>query len=235
MSKRFLFLFLGLTVLSAVRARGESMTHRGIAKNGAGKVVYIEHHTITSLDGVLKSSETDYYGPDRNTKIATLRSDYARSRSMPTYEFVDLRSNYREGMRYLDGRYVVYYQKPKEAEKAKNLREGESLFSCQGWHYYLIENLNVLEQQDIALNLVLPSELDFYSFKIQRTATDGNMIVANLELSNWLLSFFVPKLRLTYDKQQKKIVEYQGISNILGENGNRQEVTIHYEYGGERG
>jgi len=219
-----------LLISSQANAQSKPNVHWGVAKNDAGNIIYTERHSITSLNDVLKNSETLYFDSLRKNKIGILTSDYSRSLAMPTYEFRDLRTGYREGLRFSNGKYVVYFKKPNQEEKADELSDGKSIFSCQGWHYYLIENLNLLEKQDIALNLVLPSELDFYSFKVKQSNSTGKQIVANLELSNWLLGFFAPKLRLTYDKQLKKLVEYKGVSNILDDNGDRQDVTIHYEY-----
>ena len=205
--------------------------HWGVAKDRSGKVIYTERHTVTEDNGVIKSSETDYFDSSRKEKIGVLSSDYVRSVSMPTYEFRDLRTGYREGLRFENGKYVVYYKNQNEQEKQKDLKDEQSVFSCQGWHYYLIENLNVIDKKDIALNLVLPSDLDFYNFKIEHASSAGDQVVANLKLSNWLLSVFAPKLRLVYDKKMKRLVEYQGVSNILDEKGGRQDVTIVYEYG----
>jgi len=222
--------FVLLMVFS--NALAEPIVQWGEAKNASGATVYFEKHSILIKNGVLQSSETIYYDVNRQKEIGTMRSDYTKSLAKPTYDFVDLRSGYREGLRLSDSKYIVYYKKPDQEEKVKNLKDGESVFSCQGWHYYLLENLSVLEKQDITLNLVLPSELDFYSFKVRRAESSGTQIVAHLELSSWLLSFFAPKLQLVYDKELKRLIEYKGISNILDAKGDRQEVTIHYQYEG---
>ena len=215
-------------------AQAESTEHWGVAKNTNGKIIYTENHLITKKDGKLFASNTDYFDQTRKNKFATLKSDYSRSLSLPTYEFVDMRTGYLEGVRYVDGKYLVYFKKPDETEIARPLKEGDSIFSGQGWHYYLIENLDILENQNIKLNLVLPSELDFYSFEIKHSKATKDKIVANLELSNWFLSFFAPKLQLVYDKKFNQLIEFKGISNILDKDGERQEVTIHYEYDGSQ-
>lgn len=117
-----------------------------------------------------------------------------------------------------------------KSEVSQILDKNGTIFSCQGWHYYLIENLEILEKQEIELKLLLPSELDSYTFKVKHAKTTGNLVIGNLKLSNWLLGFFAPNLRLTYDKQLKKMIEYNGISNILDTNGERKNVTIRYLY-----
>jgi hypothetical protein len=223
-------LFLLFTSYASLATTPQEITHWGIARNDEGMIVYTEKHEIKKVKNKVVNSKTTYFDKDRKNVIATLISDYSKSVSLPTYEFIDHRTKYREGLRYKDGKYVIYYQKPNEKEESNVLKENDSVFSCQGWHYYLINNLETLEKDDIALNLVLPSELDFYSFKIQQVNSSGSKIVANLKLANWFLRIFAPKLRLVYDKNQKKLVEYEGISNILDKDGDRQEVTIYYQY-----
>lgn len=205
-------------------------THWGVAKNDKGDVVYTEKHIVTKKNGKYATSETIYYDPTKTEVIATMKSDYSRDALMPTYEFVDKKSGYKEGLRFQDGKYVIYNQEKGGKEEASVLKKKESLFSCQGWHYYLVENLSLLQKQDIALNLILPSELDFYEFKIKGAESTNTKVVANLELSNWLLRAFAPSLRLVYDKKLKRLVEYEGISNIPDNEGERQNVKIVYQY-----
>ena len=53
---------------------------------------------------------------------------------------------------------------------------------------------------------------------------------AVLKLNHWLFRYFAPTLRLVYDSNSKKLVEYRGISNILDTDGNRQDVRIINKY-----
>ena len=54
--------------------------------------------------------------------------------------------------------------------------------------------------------------------------------MANLKLANWFLGVFAPELQLTYDKKNKKLLQYQGVSNIKDDSGSNQDVTIRYQY-----
>ena len=53
-----------------------------------------------------------------------------------------------------------------------------------------------------------------------------------LELDNWLLAVFAPSLKLVYDKSNRRLIEYEGLSNIPDSGGDRQDVRIIYEYEG---
>jgi hypothetical protein len=115
-------------------------------------------------------------------------------------------------------------------EKAEAITNTEDVFSCQGWHYYLVNNLAVLERENVELNLILPSELRALPFEIQRVRSQGDRVEAVLKLNHWLFRYFAPTLQLVYDSKSRRLVEYRGISNILDREGKRQDVRIVYKY-----
>lgn len=227
-SLRWSLIFV-LLAACAGAARADEDEYIGEAKNDQGVLVYTEKHQVSSGDGRMTASVTEYRAPDGEL-IATMRSDYSRSLAMPTYVFEDLKRNYREGVRWQDGTYVIFHQDGNEPEKTSKIVSDSRVFSCQGWHYYLINNLSLLEKDNITLNLVLPSELRPFPFVVKKLASDESRVSAELSLKHWLFRHFAPKLRLQYDKQKRRLVEFQGVSNILNQAGERQEVTIRYKY-----
>lgn len=232
-SSRLHWMLFLLVLAVCVRAAGaEESSYIGEARDDTGTLVYTEKHLVQSVEGTTTGSVTEYTAPD-GSLIATLYSDYARSVALPTYVFEDLRRNYREGLRWQEGGYVIFHQHGSAPEKTAPLRRESGVFSCQGWHYYLIHNLDLLEKDNITLNLVLPSELRPYAFVVKRRASDEARVSAELTIKNWLLRSFAPKLRLEYDRVNRRLVEFRGVSNILTKTGDRQEVTIRYVYSEE--
>ena len=149
---------------------------------------------------------------------------------MPTYVFEDHLRGYREGLRDEEGEYIIFKQKRGSKEERRTVTNTEDVFSCQGWHYYLVNNLAALEQENVELNLILPSELKALPFEIQKVRSAGDRVEAVLKFNHWLFRYFAPTLRLVYDSKSKKLVEYRGISNILDSNSDRQDVRIVYRY-----
>ncbi len=223
-----LLLLLAFPVLDAT-ADGTTRPYRGEARDERGELVYTEHHQVRSTESGLAESVTEYRAPD-GTLIATLRSDYSRSLTTPTYIFEDLRRNHREGLRWEGGTYVVFHQTGSAPEKTAPLRRDREVFSCQGWHYHLVDNLDLLEKENLTLNLVLPSELRPYPFVVKTTAADARRVSAELRLKNWLIRHFAPTLRLEYDRENRRLHEFHGVSNIPSSSGDRQTVTIRYTY-----
>jgi len=223
-------LMLVLALYSNVSAEDVTRveTYWGVARNDAGKVVYREKHTTYHRDGRILRSVTDYIGPDGSV-IAVMDSNYERSLAMPTYAFKDHRRGYEEGLRYHEGAYYIYNRDPKLGEKEVRLEDTENVYSCQGWHYYVVNNLEVLEKNEsVVLNLIFPQKLRAYPFRIERTGSSGETLDVKVRFANRLVSWFVPHLDLVYERESRKLLEFQGVSNIFDENDELQEVTITY-------
>lgn len=227
-SLRWFPLFLLLASGAGAAGTAEHI-YLGEARDAKGSPAYTEKHVVTFSEGRAVRSLTEYRSPD-GALIATMRSDYAASVAMPTYIFEDLRRNYREGLRLQDGKYLIFRQDGNLPEKTGKLAGENGVFSCQGWHYYLVNNLDLLEKDNIVLNLVLPSELRPFPFVVKALASDESRVSAELRLKHWLFRYFAPKLRLLYDRRNRRLLEYHGISNILREDGSRQDVHIVYTY-----
>jgi hypothetical protein len=218
-----------LTVLSSASLAAEKEVHWGEARNEQGELVYKEKHSVTREGGRAITSLTEYMSPAGQV-IGTMESDYSRNISMPTYVFEDHLRGYREGLRNEEGEYIIFKQKRGSKEERAAVTNTEDVFSCQGWHYYLVNNLAALEQENVELNLILPSELEALPFEIQQVRSEGDRVEAVLKFNHWLFRYFAPTLRLVYDSESKKLVEYRGISNILDSRGDRQDVRIVYRY-----
>lgn len=195
------------------------------------KPIYTEKHTAVYRSGKIETSTNEYFNLNRE-KIAELNSDYSKSLIMPTYIFRDFRTGFVEGLRWVDGRYFIFRQEKGKPEEQNLLDNRENVFSCQGWHYYLIANLEHLQKKPLQMKLIFPSKLDYYSFQIKLLDTESNLMRFRLEFDNWFMRLFAPYLDLTYDKTAKKILQYYGPSNILDDRGEIQNVYIFYESAG---
>lgn len=213
----------------AASSKADQSFYWGEARGKDGRLAYRERHTVTFMGERVMHSLTEYLSPD-GTFIAAMESDYSRNDRMPTYVFEDSIRGLREGLRLEGDEYVIFRQRPGKDEETRALRETDNVFSCQGWHYFLVENLSLLDQGNLALDLILPSELKAYTFRVEKTGQKDGFVSAVIKINNRLLRLFAPKLHLVYDTQHRKLVEYRGVSNIAGADGKRQDVTITYIY-----
>ena len=213
-----------------VGAEEYTETHWGDAKDANERLVYREKHEVRYENGRVQNSLTSYRDPS-GREFARLESDYSLSIMMPTYVFSDFRRGHREGLRFEGGKYYIFDEDSGEAEKTKVLDDDTNVYSCQGWHYYLVNNLDKLVGGDaLEVRLIFPNRLQPYTFKILSLGSEGDTIRVKVRIANWLLSLFLPHLEVVYDKNKRKLIEYHGVSNIVDAEGKLQEVNITYEY-----
>jgi hypothetical protein len=213
-----------------VCAQVRTDVHWGEARDDDGNLLYREKHEVRYENGRVQHSLTSYIDSS-GREFARLESDYRLSIMMPTYVFSDSRRNHREGLRFEGGRYYIFDEDSGEAEKTKILNDETNVYSCQGWHYYLVNNLDKLEGGDaLEVRLIFPNRLQPYTFKILSLGSEGDTIRVKVRIANWLLSLFVPHLEVVYDKKKKELIEYHGVSNIVDAEGKLQKVHITYKY-----
>jgi hypothetical protein len=223
-------LLLALSAALAVEglAQETEVVYWGEAVDKEGRLLYREKHITRTVDGRTRESLTLYLDPE-GREIATLASDYGKSLAMPTYVFKDFRRNYEEGLRHRGGSYYIYNKGGEQGEKEKPLEDPTNVFSCQGWHYYIVENMDGIERGDtFALRLIFPNKLRTYNFKIEKVSGQGDLLNVRVRFANRLVGFFVPHLDLVYDREERKLIEYRGVSNIFDAKDSLQEVRITY-------
>ncbi|MBN1426460.1 hypothetical protein JXA88_18075, partial [Candidatus Fermentibacteria bacterium] len=159
--------FVAMLIAAAAMAAPREDIYWSEARGKGGELAYRERHTATFEGERILHSLTEYLSPEGEL-IATMESDYSLSVAMPTYLFEDLVRGSREGLRREGDDYVIFRQEPGKEEETKVLRETDSVFSCQGWHYFLVENLDLLAQSNLKLDLILPSELKAYTFQVEQ-------------------------------------------------------------------
>jgi hypothetical protein len=76
----------------------------------------------------------------------------------------------------------------------------------------------------------LPSRLDQYEFRIRKRKVDGDTLYIRLEIDNWLLRLFAPHVDVEYDQENRRLLRYEGISNLEAASGKHKKVTITYSY-----
>jgi hypothetical protein len=200
----------------------------GVAKDPEGKVVYREKHTTRYINGRILTSVTNYIDPD-GWEVAMMESNYERSVPMPTYVFKDYRRDYEEGVRFRDGKYYIFNRDPERGEKEKPLGDTKNVYSCQGWHYYVVNHLEELEKdQAFTLKLIFPNKLRSYPFRIEKVGSSEETMDVRVRFANRIISWLVPHLDLVYNKKKKKLIEFQGVSNIFDADDELQNVRITY-------
>lgn len=201
-----------------------------------GKVVYLEKHEVNfSDDGKALDAQTDYLSPEGKL-LATLKSDFTPSLSLPNHQYEDLRTGSIYGIRRSGKKIVLFQQEKGQEEKTKELEDAQDSerlqVGCQGFNYYLKGKIESVKAQKIVPVLfMIPGELTTYKFrmKLMKDNGDGNLDFT-VEIENFFMRLFAPELRFRYSQNLHRITHYEGISNIKNEKGKVMDVVIDYTY-----
>lgn len=198
-----------------------------------GKFVYREIHTIDLDGGKVKTSET-VYTDSQNKIIGRLKNDYEKSLSVPEHLMEDLLHKSKHGVRY-KGNLPVMFNQEEDKEETKTIDpdafKGKLLVGGQGLHYYIVENLEkILKDGKVDLKFLVPGRLDAYDFYLKVVKRDTERVEIEIEIDNWFLRLFAPKLRLIYGTKSKRLLHYSGLSNIRNEKKEIMNVKINYTY-----
>ena len=225
-----LFIFIALNFsLSGAQANGETFV--GKAVNEKGILEYVEYHTVTYENGKVSGSQTIYYDAN-NTKIGELISEYSFGPQFGSYDFRDIRGQHQDGAKVAVDRIRLYRKQSPEAEIEETfLAKEEDQIVGQGFHQFIVHNLEQIAQGEVFhIQLVLPSRLDQYEFRIRKRKIDGDTMYIRLEIDNWLLRMFAPQVDAEYDLRTRHLLRYEGISNLEDVSGKNKKVTITYSY-----
>ena len=217
--------------LVCIRAVAFAETFTGKAINGKGVVEYVEYHTVKYENGRVRESQTVYYDPN-NRKIGDLLSDYSHGPQFGSYRFRDNRAHYEDGAKVQADKIRLFRRESPEDELESTTlpREFDQIVG-QGFHQFIRYNLESIAEGEIYhVRLVLPSRLDQYRFRIRKRQIDGDTLYVRLEIDSWLLRLFAPHIDAEYDLNTRRLLRYEGVSNLTDTSGKHRNVTITYSY-----
>lgn len=191
-------------------------------------LLFYETHTSYFKGPKLLRSDNFTYSPS-GEKIAQMISNYQRNIKLPEYTFEDFRFGIKEGLRFKNNKYYIFHSDKDSKEQIQELKNPDQAIAGQGLHYYILQNFNFFLQQELKFNLVLPTELDYFRFKIRRVQDSNEILTLRVESSNWFVRLFAPHFDMNYHIQNKEIHSYLGPSNILDDNQKLQYVYMIYE------
>jgi hypothetical protein len=220
-----------LSVLTSVSALADVEMIHGKAVNSDGELLFLEEHIIKYEDNRIASIETVYY--DTNSKkIGQTLTDFSHGLQVGSYEFKDERMQYYDGAKIMADQILIYCKETPEADTQKKYldREPRQIVG-QGFHSFILANLDALARSDvIAAKLVLPAQMDQFDIRIRKSNFEDGRLTIQVELDNWFLRLFAPRIEAEYDLDSRRLLKYKGVSMIADASGKNVPVTVSYAY-----
>jgi hypothetical protein len=227
-----ILLCLNFFILPAFALKHETFT--GIAQSN-GTIVYTEKHDVTIDDqGKVLEAITTYTDPKGQT-LATLKSDFRISLSLPDHTYTDERTKGKYGIRRLNNLIEMFNQDENKTEQKLALKNEDLdrvLIGCQGFNYFLKGELDKMKlNKTLPVLFMVPGDLSTYKFVLEFIHEHPDQIFEfKVKIENWFLRAFAPEFEFKYDKKIERIIWYKGMSNIKDDKGKNQTVEINYKF-----
>lgn len=209
---------------------------RATARTRDGALAYIEKHELVfDENGQIQSASTTYER-ESGEVIATLKSDFSHSVATPDHVAENRLNGDRYGVRHEGEILTMFKQDGKDLhEKVRVLKSdfsGDSLaVAGQGINYYIQAHLDKIRaEKTTALTLLIPGRLQYFAFKMEVVSEADGIMNIEFTASNFFIRLFVPKLKVQFDVQQRRLLRYEGVSNIADTDGGIRDVVIVYDY-----
>lgn len=212
-----------LCLLACQAANASLRFEEGVARNPENKqVLYREQHWIRFKELVPVERLVLYRCLD-GTAFARKRVNYQPSAQAPAFEFVDARKGYVEGLRYKQNKAALWFRPPGTAPEKNTLLAVQNLVADAGFNEFIRINWQQLRTgKALPLRFAVPTRLQAYKFNLKQTGESTfagvPAVTYQLKLSG-LLSLLADPIEVTYDKSSRRLLRFQGLSNLRDDAG----------------
>ncbi|KEZ77614.1 hypothetical protein [Salinisphaera hydrothermalis] len=198
-----------------------------------GDYRYTEHHEVKRVHGHITTWNVTYIGTHGQV-LARKHMDFSANPTVPVYRMTMPNSGYEEGIRHDDGRWTMFKRESANARvQTKSFTIDDPMAADSGFNPLVQQHFDELNGgQTIAFKFVAAgrqSVIDLKAYKTGDTTFEGKPAVNfKAELDMFLISHFVPSLKLTYDPKTERLLEYRGIGNMHNDQGKVYPVRVSY-------
>lgn len=215
---------LALPAAAAQRYEGLAYGAKG------GPLVYREVHWLYRDAGV-PSRLVLYRCPD-GRPFARKRMREAPGATAPSFDFVDARSGYREGVRAgATGREIVWQPDARTPLRARPLDVPAGTVIDAGFDAYVRQHWNDIARAPQTVFFLVPSRFDAIRFRIADggAATYPGRPARTLRMGlAGLLGLALPDLELTYDAADHRLLRFRGPGTVRDAKGRMQMLRIEF-------
>lgn len=234
MSIRLVMALLALLFLSA---QAEAARVVGYVRDTATqRYLYTEvHEQNLAPDGSVQTGVTTYFDA-QGREIARKTLDYRGNRTVPIYRMDIPAARYAEGISNNNPQALVFKRDgDKEERKALPLDDG-LVAADAGFNQLLQDQLDAIRKGDtVKFGLIVAGHTNRYGFrarKVEEQRVDGQTVLRVMVEPDSLLRLVVPAISLSYELRTKRLLSYQGLSNIIDPDTGKVYKQVSISYGG---
>ena len=223
-------LFLMMLILS-LKVYAETQVFNSVARVD-GKIAYLESHTVI-YNGSLPTSSLTVFFDLSGKKIGIMRSDFTPNFATPSYILRDYRYQIIKGLRWSKENVETFTREkssPRFVRKFPNNSQ-QVRIAGPGLVFFIAANLDKLISKKIFdFQYIIPGRIEAFDFYIKLIAHNSEVAEFEVKMNSWPMRFFSPALKLIYSIQKKRLIFYEGPSNLRDDDGKMMNVDIKFEY-----
>ncbi len=215
----------------SVQAKMQSYNYIGRAYDSKSELVYTEEHFEQWEGEQIKSVKTIYRDPQKQV-IAEFNNDFTHSLKFPLVTFKDLRHGEEHGTRLKDNLFSFYKKEDAQSiEQVQKYEKSDMSVAGQGFHFFIVSRLASLKQEEHGVvDFAIPGRLTSYQFKYRVESLNDEEALIKLFVNNLFLRMIAPALTMRYSLKSKRLLEYNGLSNLKNVKGHTQKVKIVFDH-----
>lgn len=200
----------------------------------SGDYRYTEHHEVHRQNGRITDWDVTYTGRDGSI-LAKKHMDFSANQTVPVYRMVQPDSGYEEGIRHNGDTWTMYKRASADATtQTKNFDIDPPMAADSGFNQLVHQHFDALQSgQTVDFKFAAAGRqavIDLEASKTGTTTFEGKPAVQfTAKLDMFLVNMFVQSLKLTYDPDSKRLLQYEGIGNIHGQDGKVYPVRVSYD------
>ena len=221
MLSRAILLLIGL--LLANQAGANIRFEEGVARDPKNqRILYKEQHWIRFSE-LLPVERLVIYRCIDGTAFARKRVNYQPSAQAPAFEFVDARKGFVEGLRYKQNKAALWFRPPGTVPEKNAFLAVKNLVADAGFNEFIKLNWPKLRTgKALPLHFAVPTRLQAYKFNLKQIGESQfagvPAVTYQLKIAG-LLSLIADPIEVTYDKSSRRLLRFQGLSNLRDDAG----------------
>jgi hypothetical protein len=230
MSRATIICLALVTITCAFAPAFETESYKGYAyEKGSKSPLYTEAFTDKFIDGKKAETTTLYYN-DEQKLIARRTLDFSESQYAPDFKTEDLRTGFMEGAEKKGHSVRLFFRKNSDADlEEKTIRIPEPAVVDGGFNQYIKDNWSALVQGEaVTFYFAVPNRLDYYKLRATKVSSSASEMTIRIQPDQSVLRWIASPIVVKYNTDSKRIISYEGKSNIQHENGNNPVIKLLY-------
>lgn len=198
----------------------------------SGVLLYFERHRQISCDGTPTEGWVTYLDRHGDT-LATKNLDYRTGLITPSITLDDRQTGYREGARVVGDSLLLFRRYQPDADTETSLLGIDRPAAIDAGFDHAVRRhwQQLSEGERIVFDFAVPDKLRTFRFRIRRLQPPSEHLRLRIEPDSFWLRWIAPHIDLTYDVEQRRLLVYEGITDMRRADGRRHRARIDINYG----